>query len=185
VREIATDVMATSTTKLTLFHSIPLNSFGWLVRSSFIKNAPRFARRSYALPQTTHPFNCLSCSHSQTLQTVEALKKNDLYLTSNKVTRDEGLGLFTHPVTEDMAPTYLDVVSDPMDLETMRLRCTTSKSDPNSNPPPPPGWVRENFEVSFIPSPLSLLYMATFTTELTYSTILARFARRSSWSSTA
>ena len=161
MREIATDVMATSTTLLT------------------------FARRSYALPQTTHPFNCLSCSHSQTLQTVEALKKNDLYLTSNKVTRDEGLGLFTHPVTEDMAPTYLDVVSDPMDLETMRLRCTTSKSDPNSNPPPPPGWVRENFEVSFIPSPLALLYMATFTTELTYSTILARFARRSSWSSTA
>jgi len=46
-REMATDIMATSTTKITLFHSIlfdSLNSFC----SCFIKNAPRFARRRIA-----------------------------------------------------------------------------------------------------------------------------------------
>jgi len=43
---------ATSTTKLTLFHSIGL---AYLVRSCFIKNAPRFARRSSSSATTTTP----------------------------------------------------------------------------------------------------------------------------------
>ena len=54
VREIATDIMATSTTKL----SSPAQ-FVWLarLRSSFIKNAPRFARRStrIAFPPCEEP----------------------------------------------------------------------------------------------------------------------------------
>jgi len=49
-REIATDIMAASTTKLT--H--PINSFGSLARfarfSLIIKNVPRFARRSLERP---------------------------------------------------------------------------------------------------------------------------------------
>jgi len=46
-REMAADIMATSTTKLTLFHSIRLAR---LFRSFSIKNAPRFARRSVEIP---------------------------------------------------------------------------------------------------------------------------------------
>jgi len=55
VREMATDIMATPTTKLT--HPIRLARSSRSSRSSFITNAPRFARRStrIAFPPCEEP----------------------------------------------------------------------------------------------------------------------------------
>lgn len=79
-------------------------------------------------PIYSKEFLCRVCCKRRCLELIESLKKEDR------------LSLFAAPVTEQMAPTYHDVIKNPMDLTTMTER---AKRGDYLNY----AWVREDFEL--------------------------------------
>ena len=66
-------------------------------------------------PIYTKEFLCKSCSKRR----AEVIIKN--------LQMEDTMGLFAMPVTEEMAPTYRDVVKRPMDLHTMMRHCSEGR----------------------------------------------------------
>jgi hypothetical protein len=79
-------------------------------------------------PIYSKEFLCRCCCKARCRQILEELRKEDK------------LFLFAVPVTEEMAPTYADVIKNPMDLRTMGLR---AERDEYLNY----AWIREDFEL--------------------------------------
>jgi len=79
-------------------------------------------------PIHSKEFLCRTCCINRCCSLVSALAKQDK------------LSLFAVPVTEEMAPTYHDVIKNPIDLETMMAR---AKEGTYHNY----AWVRESFEL--------------------------------------
>jgi len=73
-------------------------------------------------------FLCRGCCTRRTNEIIQRLE------------REDKLYLFAIPVTEQMAPTYHDIIKTPMDLQTMAKR---AKSEADLNY----AWVRESFEL--------------------------------------
>lgn len=61
-------------------------------------------------PKSLHKFECYSCRKLRMLQVLHRLKAEDK------------LELFKEPVTKAIAPTYFDVIKEPMDLSTMQAK---------------------------------------------------------------
>lgn len=79
-------------------------------------------------PIYSKEFLCQVCCKRRCSELIDLLKEQD------------GLHLFAVPVTEQMAPTYHDVIKNPMDLQTMSEK---AKSGRYLNY----AWVREDFEL--------------------------------------
>jgi F/Y-rich N-terminus/SET domain/PHD-like zinc-binding domain/Bromodomain/PHD-finger/F/Y rich C-terminus len=73
-------------------------------------------------------FLCRGCCKRRTQEIIDKLEQEDK------------MYLFAIPVTEQMAPTYHDIIKNPMDLQTMAKRAKRAE-DLNY------AWVRENFEL--------------------------------------
>jgi len=97
---------------------------------------------SYDQPETTKSFFCLSCQQEDAVSIIEHLTEQDLRLSPSAVLREKGIGLFTHEVTEDMAPTYRDVVKQPMDLWTMITKAKAKPMEYRNLL-----WIKEGFEL--------------------------------------
>lgn len=79
-------------------------------------------------PIYSKEFLCRICCRQRCHQLVDALQKEDKML------------LFAFPVTEDVAPTYHDIIKKPMDLQTITKKA--KKGDYQNY-----AWVREDFEL--------------------------------------
>jgi len=79
-------------------------------------------------PIYSKEFLCRKCCIERCQAIISALDKEDK------------LGLFAIPVTEQVAPTYRDVIKNPMDLQTMMIRARKGEYHNYV-------WVRENFEL--------------------------------------
>lgn len=79
-------------------------------------------------PIYSKEFLCRVCCKSRCLELIEELKKQD------------NMSLFAAPVTEQMAPTYHDVIKNPMDLKTMTEKAENGDYLNYA-------WVREDFEL--------------------------------------
>lgn len=90
-------------------------------------------------PIYSKEFLCQVCCKGRCVELIERLKEQD------------GLALFAAPVTEQMAPTYHDVIKNPMDLKTMAEKAENGHYLNYA-------WVREDFE-------LMVLNALTFNTE--------------------
>ena len=73
-------------------------------------------------------FLCRICCRNRSLEII------------NRLTQEDKLFLFAEPVTDKVAPNYLDVIKNPMDLQTMLIRV---ERDEYKNY----AWVRELFEL--------------------------------------
>lgn len=73
-------------------------------------------------------FLCRMCCRRRCIEIIEALENEDV------------TGLFAVPVSEKVAPTYLDVIKHPMDLQTMKLKAEREEYLNYA-------WVRELFEL--------------------------------------
>lgn len=79
-------------------------------------------------PIYSKEFLCRKCCTQRCQAIISALDKEDK------------LGLFAIPVTEQVAPTYHDVIKNPMDLQTMMIRARKGEYHNYA-------WVRESFEL--------------------------------------